>query len=317
MKAQKRFYFPALLIFCLLLSGCSIKRYPATDVYRINDFPTPKHEYIVDVLFTGEEPDESNYIKTHFFEAHSYYGASYAQLLEIIKSQAASSNVDAVIILTPEAYEETRLLTGLGIKYKSNVDYLSKYRIVDQLYYFDSDSSDFVQIANLYPDFNNQIFEVENTADDNPGRYFFTNYIEKYSLAFLLEDDSEHWRFRNHAHTGKLSGRRYINRETSKRIDVKLNYEGVKLNHLEVTYRFLGLEAQKRKIFITYDEAGRVKEKKITDMDHNPLLKEYFTYSEEGKLAQSIYYRITDNHELPFLKTNYFYFENEDVYEYF
>jgi hypothetical protein len=216
MKAQKRFYFPPLLVFILLLSGCSMQRYPTTDVYRINDFPTPEQNYIVDVLFTGEEPDENSYIKTHYFEAHSYYGASFAQLLEILKSKAASANVDAILVLAPEADEDMRLLTGVGIKYKSNVDYLSKYRIVDQLYYFDSDSSDFVQIANLYPDFNNQIFEVENTADDNSGRYFFTNYIEKYSLAFLLEDNSEHWRFRNHTHTGKLSGRRYINREIQK-----------------------------------------------------------------------------------------------------
>lgn len=317
MKAQKRFYFPALLVFILLLSGCSMQRYPTTDVYRISDFPTPEQNYIVDVLFTGEEPDENSYIKTHFFEAHSYYGSSYAQLLEIIKRQAASANVDAVIILTPEAYEETRLLTGVGIKYKANVDYLSDYRLVDQLHIFDNEKNEFVQIANLYPDFNDQIFEVKNTSDDHSGTYYFKNYIEKYSLAFLLGDESEYWRFRNHSQTGKLSGRRYTNRETSKRIDVKLNYDGVKLDHLEVTYRFVGLEAQKRKIFITHDDAGRVKEKKITDKDNNPLLKEYFTYSEDGKLQQSVYYRITDNNELPFLKTNYFYFENEDVYEYF
>jgi hypothetical protein len=91
----------------------------------------------------------------------------------------------------------------------------------------------------------------------------------------------------------------------------------VKLNHLEVTYRFLGLEAQKQKIFITYDDAGRLKEKKITNEENEPLLKEYFNYSEEGKFIQSTYYKIENNNELPFLKTKYFYFEDEDVYEYF
>jgi hypothetical protein len=295
-----------------------MQRYPTTDVYRINNFPTPKHDYIVDVLFTGEEPDENSYIKTHFFEAHSYYGSSYAQLLEIIKRQAASANVDAVIILTPEAYEETRLLTGVGIKYKANVDYLSDYRLVDQLHIFDNEKNEFVQIANLYPDFNDQIFEVENTGDDHSGKYYFKNYVEKYNLAFLLEDDSEYWRFRNHSQTGRLRSRRYQNHEISKRIDVKLNYENAKLDHLEITYHFPGkLDVEKCKIYITYDDAGRFKEKEITDDQNKPLLKEYFSYSDDGKLIESIYYRIKDNEKLPFLKTNYFYFDNEDVYKYF
>lgn len=317
MKAQKRLYFPALLVICFIMSGCSMQRYPATDVYRINDFPTPENDYIVDILFTGEEPDKSNYIKTHFFEAHSYYGSSYAQLLELIKSQAASSNVDAVIILTPEVYEETRLLTGVGIKYKSNVDYLSSYRIVDQLYYFDTDANDFVQIANLYPDFNYQIFEVENTGDDHSGNYYFKNYIEKYSLAFLLEDNSANWKFSNHSQTGRLKNRIYHNRETSKRIVVKLNYEDAEIDHLDITYRHPGKEVEKYKIYLTYDDAGRLKEKKINNEENEPLLKEYFNYSEEGKFIQSTYYKIENNNELPFLKTKYFYFEDEDVYEYF
>ena len=302
----------------LLLSGCgATKRYPHPDPYRISDFPTPPQNYEVSILFPGEEPEKGTYIKTHFFEAQSFYGSSYAQLLERIRSKATASNVDAIMVLAPEAYEELKILTAVGIKYKSNADYLTDYRLVDQLYFYDHEKEEFVHVANLYPDFNNLIFSIENMGEGQRGTHLYNQYIRKYSISFLLEDESMNWRYGLNHTTGLINSRQYINRENGTRIRVRINYSQKPLIQLDVRYSFRNALPEKKRIMIVYNDYDQIIEKRIYDENLVARLKEVFTYDDEGKLLNSIYYRINGNKETPFLKTSYIYFSEGDIYEYF
>ena len=318
MTTDQRYYLPALLMIISLLSGCAAtKKYPVPDPYRINDFPTPPQEYVVEVLFPGEEPKKGTYIKTHFFEAQSFHVISYAQLLERIKSQAASANVDAVMILAPEAYEDLRILTAVGIKYKSNVDYLTNYRLVDQLYVFDQGKDEFVHVANMYPDFNNKIFSIENMGEQQRSTYYYNQYIRKYSIPFLLEEKNQHWRYQEETASGLINRRLYTNWGNSTRIKVKISYDQMQKKQLDVRYYYPNFLTERKRIILEFNEENQISKKTIFDEQLKAQLKEVFTYDEEGKLLNSIYYKINGNEEIPFLKTNYFYFSEDDIYEYF
>lgn len=314
-KSTRNFWGLTLL---MLLSSC-MQTYRVYDPYRISDLPTPPHSNKVQVYFLGEQPDNNEYVRTHMFEVHSYNGATYASMVRALQDRAEKKNVDALIVLTPESFYDpsVKILTGVGIKFKANVDYLEKYRLVDQLYLYNEEKDDFVQIANLYPDFNHQIFQYEAVDDFKEAGYYYKNYIRKYSVPFLLEDRSSLWSYSHNVTTGFLNRRTYRNRDSQTTITVSPDFEERQLTHLEVTYRMPGKPLERKFIAISYGEEGRIVEKIIKDQQKKPILKEVFIYDERGKYLQSTYYRLENEKEIPFLRTNYFYYENEDIYTYF
>jgi hypothetical protein len=308
----------SILIIFMVLSGCVEYRYVASDRFRINDFPTPPHNYKVELYFAGEKLPEQDYIRTHMFPVYS--GGSAAEMVKGIHAAAENAHVDAVIILSPERYMDYELdayrtsVTGIGIKFKENVDYLHNYRFVNKLYVFDLDSMDYRHIADLFPNFNNQIFHV-NVIDSTPTtNFYYENYIKKYSLPFLLEDKGSEWRYKKDE-KGRERERSYF-KYNQKKFSLNIYYENNLPTFLRIKFITTGYLVEERSIRINYNQNDQITEKTIFDRK-TPLLKEVFSYDEEGKLVESIYYRIEDTLEKPFLKTTYIYFENADVYQYF
>lgn len=307
-----------LAIVSISFTGCFTYKYNSnSDPWRINDFPTPAHNRDVELLFEGETPPDTAYIKTHFFEVYSINGTSYANLARAIKSQAQSAHVDAVLVLTPERYDLSTFLAGVGIKYKDRVDYLAEYRMVDQLYLYNNEEKEYKLIANLYPDFNNQIFKTEEMEEGTQGDFYFKNFIQKFSIPFLTEDKSQYWGY-NTIGNGIVNERIYRDPGLFENFKVIMNYDTQnRLNHVEVEYKISKKPTEKYNIELSYNEQGQIVNKMIMNRQGRLIFKEVFTYNEEGKLFDSEYFQINGDQQIPFLKTNYFYFYPEDIYEYF
>jgi uncharacterized pyridoxamine 5'-phosphate oxidase family protein len=309
-----------ILITLLVLSGCVGSRYVTnTDRFRINDFPTPPHNYKVELYFAGEKLPEQEFIRTHMFSFHGEGAA--AELVKKVQTEAEKANVDGVIILSPEQYMDYESVsygtsvTGIGIKLKGNVDYLHNYRFVDKLYVYDLDTLEYRHVADLFPNFHNQIFHVSIIDSTHTTSYYIENYIKKYSLPFLLEDKGPEWRFKKDE-IGRERARSYF-QNNQRKFSLKIDYENNLPAFLSIKYRIIHDMIEERNIRINYNHNDQITEKLILDQNKTPLLKEVFSYDEEGKLVESIYYKIEDTIEKPFLKTEYIYFENEDVYQYF
>jgi hypothetical protein len=313
-----------LVIISLSFTGClthgiTFKYSNLSDPYRIDNFPTPAHNRNIEILFEAETPPDTTYIKTHFFDVHSYYGNTYASLIREIKKHAQNVHVDAVIILTPERSDASTFLAGVGIKFKNRVDYLTEYRLVDQLYIYNHDEKEYKLIANLYSDFDNQIFETENLGEDSLGAFYYKNFIRKYSVPFLLENKSKYWGYKG-PFNGMESKRIYHNPISNENIRVTPVYNKQnKVDKFKVKFKywFSNKPNEKYTVELIYNEQGKLSVKKIYNHHGKHILTEEFSYDEEGKLFTSEYFQINDNQEIPLLKTNYYYFYPEDVYTYF
>lgn len=325
MKPEK-ITLPLLLIAMLVaFSGC-MSTYPTTiDPFRIKEFPTPRHTNEIKVYFPGEKLPEKEYIQTHTFEARSMPGAPMNVLVRQIREQARDAGVDAVIIMSHGDQAEihpyagmlvVNNMTALGIKFKENVDYLHMYRFVDQLYAFNAEKDTFELVANLFPDFNGKITQVEVLDEKEMGRFYFENYIRRYSLDFLLGEENPNWRYKTSL-TGQVTRRDYV-RDGAKQIRLKLNYEPAtnKLNKVNASFYGPGDRWHDYEILLEYGPNRMISEKKILMNDRLELIERFY-YDELDRLLTSTYHQIIDGEEQPFLQTHYYYYENKDVFEQF
>jgi hypothetical protein len=314
-----------LLAVLFVFTGC-MTNYPFTsDPYRIKEFPTPRHNREVKIYFPGEKLPDKPYIQTHTFEARHYPGAPITVQVRQIREQARAAGVDAVIIMSHRDQAEltryghlmmVNTLTALGIKFKENVDYLHMYRSIDQLYAFNAEKDTFELVANLYPDFDGQVKTVEVLDDAEMGKFYFENYIRRYSLDFLLGDKSPNWRYKTKL-SGLVTRREYI-KDGLKHIKLDLHYEPDtrKLTRIDASIFNPGEVWHNYEILLEFGPNKMISEKKILSNGNLELIERFY-YDEKDRLLTSTYHKIVDGQEQPFLQTHYYYYDDEDVYEQF
>jgi hypothetical protein len=307
----------------LLFSSC-MTRYPgsvATDPYRVKDFPTPRHKSNIKIFYLGDRlPAERSYIQTHLFEALDFPGTPLNRQVRQLVDKAGFAGVDAIIIESHGDIWRT-LPNGLrvrenvarakGIKFKQRVNYLHLYRYADQLFKYEAPKDSFELIANLFPDFNGKIVKVEgdNQAKAN---HYYRNYIRLYSLDFLLGDESDNWRYKKTL-SGKVTKREHFDRG-KKTIKLKLKYEPGTKKISYIDGQFLGEAGRwdKKEIWLKFGDNKLIEEKLIL-REGVPFLVERFLYDDQNKLITSTYYKFVDGGEQPFLQTQYYYYEKEDL----
>ena len=325
MKSKKNLNLLVLLAAVFVFQGCMSSYLLTYDPYRIKEFPTPRHTNEIQVYFPGEKLPEKPYIQTHTFEARNYPGAPMNMQVQQIRDQAASAGVDAVILMNHRDQSEiTRFghmvmvnsLTALGIKFKENVDYLHMYRYVDQVYAFNAEKDTFELVANLYPNFDGQVKTVESLDSTEMGKFYFEQYIRRYSLDFLLGEQSPRWRYRSGLN-GLVTRRDYV-LNGAKHIMLKLHYadRSKKLERIEASMYGPGEMWHQYEIRVEFGPNKMISEKKIL-ASGKPELIELFYYDEQDRLLTSTYHKIVDGEEKPFLQTHYYYYEDEDVFEQF
>ncbi len=95
-----------------------------------------------------------------------------------------------------------------------------------------------------------------------------------------------------------------------------LQAKGVTL-FLQTKHRQQGRPAEEFLLELEMDSLGRFTDKIVKNGEGTPLFIEWFYYNEEGSLENSLIYSLEDGKETPFLKIDYFYYQEEDVYTYF
>ena len=325
MKLRKIITSTIILASLFAFGGCMTPYYARVDPYRIKEFPTPRHNNEIKIYFPGEKPPDKEYIQTHAFEALNYPGAPLSAQLRSVTQQASDAGVDAIIIMSHGdqnrilpygGFVRENSLTALGIKFKEKVDYLHMYRFVDQLYAFNADKDTFELVANMFPDFNGKTTQVEILDDSQLGKYYFENYIRRYSLDFLLGDESQNWRYKTSI-DGRVTRRDYTS-DGRRTIRVRPIYEPgtKKLTSLEVSYLQPDQGWNKKLIRIEYG-ANRLASEKVILQNGTPEYIERYIYDDLNRILTSTYFRIIDGKEQPFLQTHYYYYEKKDVFERF
>lgn len=294
------------------------------DRERISNFPSRPGAAEPQFFFPGEAQPDQPYIQTHLFEVRGPGNAPYPSLVEEMRFRARRAGVDAVIIMGKELVQrwdysdrlrEYQQLSGLGVIFKENVDYLHNYRYVNQLYVWNAEKDTFELAANLFPDFDNQIFEVQS-LEKGVGNYYYENFIKIYSYEFLVEQKGPQWKERI-ANNGFITRRNYQG-ENNLTANLQLNYEpGTgRLNHIKGKFftRLGGTEWQD--IYFTHDTQGKITGKRVLEKG-KPELREVLVYDEWDRLITSHWYQVSEAGEVPFLKVEYYYYSNEDVYTMF
>jgi len=320
---NKLFLWVFLPIILLFLQGCMSTYRATVDPFRIKDFPTPPQRQKIEVFDQRTIPSGKPYIQTHEFEVYHFPGASRSFQIGNILEQAGGSGVDAVVI-TDHQNEWVSLPFGRityqnvmrakGIKFKENVDYLHFYSYVAQLYIFDEQTASFEIIADLKPNFNGQIVQVEDLASGK-GHHYYHNYIRMYSLDFLLGDTSEAWRFRR-SPGGQVIRRNFYDRGR-RTIRLQLHYEHRrKLTSIRASFLTADNTWQPKEFRLVYGENRLIEEKSII-INGKLALVERFNYDEMNRLMTSTYYRMVNGEEMPFLQTHHYYYKNQDVFDRF
>lgn len=275
-------------------------------------------------MFPGEEKIGKPYIQTHVFEVRGYYNEPFAGLVDRMRHMAIQAGVDAVIIMNKDLHQgwdsedqpvEVSILSGLGVVLKENVDYLHNYKYLSQLHKYDVDKDTFELYANLYPEFDNQVKQVE-CLKDGAGNFYFANFIQKYSNEFLLEQISPMWR-QEYSSDGKLFRRKYTG-NTNERITFRIYYKESSSNPDYIKGRFYSPAGHSIKTTINfiYDNEGKLSEKIIFE-NGKKSLREVFIYDEWDRHITSEWYTVTEEENSPFLKVENYFYENEDVDELF
>ncbi|HSV76348.1 MAG TPA: hypothetical protein VLH37_04875 [Bacteroidales bacterium] len=313
-------FLPLALLF---LQGCMSTYRVVSDPFKIKDFPTPLHNRRVEVIDPEDLTPDKPYFHTHAFEVHHFPGAPRSFQISNLLEMAEGSGVDALVVTSHHnewvsqpfgrvAY--LNVMRAKGIKFKENVDYLHLFPYVAQLYVFNEQTGKFDLIANLTPDFNGHIVQVEDLADGK-GNHYYNNYISLYSLDFLLGDQSESWRFRR-SFGGQVTRRNFYDRGR-RTISLKIHYEHPrKITSIQANFLTRDNRWQPKEFRLVYG-ANRLIEEKTVLINGVPALVERFIYDELNRLHTSTYYRIENGREIPFLQTHHYYYENRDVFERF
>jgi len=271
----------------------------------------------------GSIPPDKPFIPTHEFEVQNFPHAPRNIQIGTILEQAGSSGVDAIVITlhqnewVPQPFGRVAYLNVMrakGIKFKENVDYLHLFPYVAQLYVFNEQNESFDLIANLTPDFDGHIVQVEDLAEGK-GNHYYNNYISLYSLDFLLGDQSESWRFRR-SFGGQVTRRIFYDRGR-RAISLRIHYEHPrKITSIQANFLTRDHTWRPKEFRLVYG-ANRLLEEKTVLINGIPALVERFQYDELNRLITSTYYRIENGREIPFLQTHHYYYENRDVFERF
>ncbi|MEM9673765.1 MAG: hypothetical protein ACFB15_29370 [Cyclobacteriaceae bacterium] len=304
----------SLLFLGIVLTGCYVGYTPSYyDQDMLVDFPLLPHTAEVSVYFPQDTLPDEEYIRVGVLEVRGDEFTSYNTLIRKLQVQAQKRGVDAIQLMgkqtyLEEGYEESYVLSelsGIGIKYVKNIDYLSEFIKSQEIYfsgrgYNPSDSGRWV--AKIWLDFNRQVTQME-------GEKNYLQFVRKHSLDYLLYSNSEKWRY-------TLDEHQQINKRT------RVGSAGVQLR-VWFSYQVKDLpnfvrirEYPSRKetsIWFAYDAEGRILKKRITLPD-GEMIDQILVYDAIGRHTKSEYYWVQANDQLsPYLLVKHQFYSPDDI----
>ncbi len=208
-----------LLTTIIFASACSqLLRLPASgsNIFKTAPLPPPSLNN-PKIIFPGEAISDTNYIKMTVLEVRTPYLATYNDLLQLLEQKAKKAGMDAVIIVDRNeniTYKATggkyvssvrydsEVLSGLGVRYRNNMAYVTKYIKSLNLYY--STANNF-KSDTLKLDFDRNILQYYNEPESAK---LYDQYIKPYTQ-FEFFESTKDW---------------FVTKDAKKRIRTKYHY---------------------------------------------------------------------------------------------
>jgi hypothetical protein len=306
--------------------------FPQQDTGKLMTYPVIPHKNEVEVYFNNEKPKDTAYLKLRVIDMYGGIYTSTGAMIEAMKKEAQKYGVDAILLLDDKAiteatttstgilwyrnpsyitYENRRFMCALGIKYKRNISQVDNYIRKQQIELYDSTTKTYKPILDIELELDGSAKKTKEIVPKTV--LYYDNFIKKYSLSWLIYDKSADWQ------TTSLTEPEYSPFELV-RVYAANNWD----KKLKVTYNYNGLKQiekvrikspEKKPQFLKYMYLNKKTQKlsSLTVVENDKTIyKQVFEYDENQKLQTSLFYKIEEGKEIPFLKINYIYYQKSD-----
>ena len=322
--------FLLITVTLILCSGCMRSYYSVPAHDTLIDIPIPPHDREVAIIFPGESMPSEEYLKIGVVEVRGGEYTSYNTLIKLLQTEAQAVGVDAVQLFGKQQYgkvesDETFLeslseaisgeeevdeyatiitttLSGLGIRYLKNMDYLSQYVKAHHLYLFNDTTQQYDHWeATAHTDFNKEIQSVEG----NDTLYY---QFRQYLLDYLRDEESDAWKYGRDEH--QRIHKRFLMQGEYPVMKCWFTYQWpYKIQEVKIKHFPSKLEEH---ILFTYDSEHRLIEKSI-QRSGQLFLRETLAYDERCLLAERTFFRVSKNSKVPYAKIKYEYHHPKEV----
>ncbi len=300
----------SLFLLGITVVSCTVGYPPvAYDQDLLVDFPLLPHTEEVPVYFPQDTLPNKEYVRVGVLESYGGEFTSYNELIRRMQLQAQERGVDAVQLMNKEVeateYYGASTLTGIGMKYLENLDYLSDFVKAQEIYLpsnsIASDTNDW--IAKIHFDFDYRILRTEGNDE-------YSGFVKKYSLNYLLFDQSRPWRYAPDEY-GRARMRVRKNADSTPQLRVWFSYQAVdRPNFIRIKEYPNRTEST---VWLAYDAEGKMLKKRIT-LASGEIIDQIFIYDSIGRNIKSEFYQVTpDQKMIPYLVVKQRFYSPEDI----
>jgi hypothetical protein len=328
------FKFVSLLFVMQLLSACMYHYFPQQDTGKLMTYPIIPHKNEVEVYFGNEKPTDTAYLKLRVIDMYGGIYTSTGAMIEAMKKEAQKYGVDAILLLDDKAiteatttstgilwnraqsytqYENRRFMCALGIKYKRNISQVDNYIRKQQIALYDSATQTYKAILDVELELDGNAKKMKEIVPKTA--LYYDNFIKKYSLSWLIYDKSADWQTTSYDENINQKSqfdlvRVYSRDNWDKKLKVSYNYNG--LQQIEKV-RIKSPEKKPQFLKYVYLNPKTQKLNSLTVVENDKTIyKQVFEYDENQKLQHSLFYKIEEGKEIPFLKVTYIYYQKSD-----
>jgi hypothetical protein len=311
------------VIIAGMLTGCYQDYYEFKG--SITDVPIKQPVKNVELYFADDQPSDSEFIKISIIKVTGRKYETYDELVDKLRLKAASVGFDGVIKIQKGTTLETNtsfadilsgsegekytanVLSGFGIKYIKNMDYITRYKKSETIYEYRPQDTSFVEmVAEIRYKLNG---EIDEDWQKIPGRNsVYNKYIRPYSLEYLV-DEKQNWAYKVDNY-GKMISRRKSDKGL---VQEKCKFEYGKDGRLALikVYDLINT-GFKYFIRLSYDTQGRISSQEVYET-RNPIMWIKINYDQEDRKANSKYYIYRDSRFYPYLMAEYGYYNTDDL----
>ena len=312
--------FTSFLLLTFLLSGC-YSRYPlyqygdqTTVPSTLTQIPTPPVEQLPKVIFAGEKIPDEPYFKVDILEVSGYETKAMMIDLQVLGKQRG---VDAILIVAnntiTESFNEeiytSQKLSGVGIKFLKNVDYLEDCIKQLNVIALDTSTNKYDTVGIINTDWQG------NLLGRREGDNLYWKILFNFSEQHLYYEQSQGWKFKKSlASNGKTIIRRNLTGNSGyllKSVRVELFRERITLIEVNKIHNVL----PKTNIKFNYDGKNVLVSKEIDSENLGKFLQK-ITYQDNGLPLRYDFYKLgEDGKERFYFKAVFENFEEGDLKE--
>jgi len=305
------FKYFSLFWLSITLVGCTVGYLPNYyDQDMLVDFPLLPHDAEVPIYFSQDTLPDEEYIRVGVLEARGGEFASYNTLIRKLQAQAQERGVDAIQLMDKQVeaseYYGTSILSGIGIKYVKNLDYLSDFVMAQEVYlpYSSAMATDSERwTTKVWLGFDGHPQRVEGNRE-------YADFIRRHSLEYLLYEQNAQWRYALDEY-GQIRMRVHTNGVGSPHLRVWFSYQ---IRHHPNLVRVKKYpDKEESTIWFAYDAEGRILKKRITLPD-GKIVDQILLHDAIGRHIKSEYYWVDSDQKLtPYLIVKHQFYSPEDV----